>query len=67
MSDDTVYTAQIEDTGTYTYIGEAGPGTPTTAASWRIARVTNSSGKTEYASSGAFKAIWDNRASITYS
>lgn len=66
MSDETIYTTQIDNTGTYTYIGEAGPGTPTAAASWRIGRVTNSTGVILYAASARFTQIWDNHTSLTY-
>ena len=67
MSDETAYTSKIDDTGTYTYLGQAGPGTSTASASWRIIRVTNSNGNIDYAATGAFSSIWDNRASLTYS
>ena len=63
---DPVYTTLIDNAGTYTYIGEAVPGTATSAASWLISRITNASGSV-YQSSGKFDQIWDNRAtSVTF-
>lgn len=56
-----------EDTGTYTYLGDATPGTATSTAKWRIARVTNADSTILYANAGAFTATWDNRATETYS
>ena len=63
---DPVMTTLIDNAGTYTYIGEALPGTLTSAASWLISRVTNATGSI-YQSSGKFDQVWDNRASsVTY-
>lgn len=57
-----------DDTTTagYTYLGEALPGTATSAASWRIARVNGTTDAVYYASTGDFNQIWDNRASLSY-
>lgn len=55
---------------TVTYIGQAAPGTATSAASWRIQRMSVSGTVTtlEYADGDLnFNNIWDNRASLTYS
>ncbi len=60
------YTMQVEDTGTYKYIGEADPGTATSAALWRLCRITNASSTILYAAGGAFTQTWDGRASATY-
>lgn len=57
---------QVEDTGTYTYIGEADPGTATSSALWSVLRITNATGVSLYAARGAFSQIWDNRASLSY-
>lgn len=63
---DPVMTTLIDETGTYTYVGEALPGTLTSAAAWLICRITNASGST-YQSSGKFDQVWDNRAtSVSY-
>ena len=55
---------------TVTYIGQAAPGTATSAAGWRIQRMSVSGTITtfEYADGDlSFNNIWDNRASLTYS
>lgn len=55
---------------TATYIGQAAPGTATSAASWRIQRMSVSGTVTtlEYADGDlSFNNIWDSRASLTYS
>ena len=63
--------ASIVDTTTtagYTYICEAPPGTPTSDAAWRISRLNQTTGQTEWAGgSGNFTQIADNRASLAYS
>ena len=66
-STDPAWTTLIDDTGTYTYIGEAPPGSATSSAVWRIARITNATGSTYWAASARFSQIWDNRASLSYS
>lgn len=54
-----------------TYVGEALPGTLTSAASWRVKRITLAADtdlEILYADgSDAFNQIWDNRLSLTYS
>jgi hypothetical protein len=59
----------VDDTGTYVYIGNATPGTATSAASWKIKRVTTTNPvKVEYAAGTSFyNQIWDNRTSLSYS
>lgn len=56
---------------TVAYVGEAQPGTATTAALWRIKRVTLGPGDdvTEQWAGGsaAFSQVWDDRASLSYS
>lgn len=57
---------------TVTYIGWAAPGTATSAASWRVKRITESSlGSGDYEMVFAdgdsdFDNVWDNRASLSY-
>ena len=68
---DGAITTIIDNTtsATYTYIGEASPGSSSAAGTaapiWRISRITVANGTTEWASS-KFDQIWDNRASLTY-
>lgn len=47
-----------------TYIGEAVPGTATSAATWRIQRITVSGTTTtiEWGGGGKFDQVFDNRA-----
>ena len=55
---------------TVTYIGQAAPGTATSAASWRIQRMSVSGTVTtlEYADGDlSFNNVWDNRAALSYS
>lgn len=59
---------KIDDTGTYKYIGEAAPGSATSAAVWRIQRITNADSTIVWADGdGDFDNVWDNRASLSYS
>lgn len=55
---------------TVTYVGKASPGAATSAAAWKVFRITtNAEGDLdlEYANSAATYAnVWDNRASLTY-
>lgn len=60
----------IEEIGSYMYIGEAKPGTLTSASSWRIRRIETTGGLREiYFANGQdkFNQVWDDRASLTYS
>lgn len=63
----------LDDNGDFTYVGEAVPGTATSAASWRIFRLDNNpSGDEEltklYANASInFDQVWDNRLSLSYS
>lgn len=65
------YTKLIDTDGNYTYIGEAIPGTATTAASWRIQRVDAANDpdlEIKWADSSAdFDQVWDDRTTLTYS
>lgn len=62
---------QTDDTGTGTiYQGWAAPGTATSAASWRIRKVVETSSDfsmTMADGNSNFDNIWDNRASLSYS
>jgi hypothetical protein len=57
-----------EASSTITYICEAVPGTATSAAAWRVQRVSVSGTVTtiRYAGAGAFDQVADDRASLTY-
>ncbi len=52
-----------------TYVGQAAPGTASSAAAWRIKRITDtgSAVSIDWANgSDAFDQVWDDRASLTY-
>ena len=56
---------------TYTYIGEATPGSISSAAAWRIRRLTEISGNTVSTyvwadNTEAFTKIWNDRTTYTY-
>lgn len=58
---------QVDDTGTYTYLGNATPGTLTSASGWRIKRVVNATGVITHADGvSTFNKEWDERASYSY-
>ncbi len=62
------YTILLDEQATYTYIGKALPGTATSAASWKISRLENSSGSITWADAvSTLTKVWDNRATYTYS
>lgn len=58
-----------EATATTTYVGEASPATLTSAALWRIKRISTTSGVVITWADGNnnFDNVWDNRASLSYS
>lgn len=61
------YDLQVDDTGTYTYLGNASPGTATSESTWRIKRVVNATGVITHADGTAsFTKSWDSRAGYTY-
>lgn len=63
-----VYSLRYDEGATYTYIGEATAGTATSAASWRIKRLTNADNTIIWADGNTnFDNIYDNRASLSYS
>lgn len=62
------YALRYDEGATYTYIGEAVPGTATSAASWRIKRLTNADNTIVWAGGDSnFNNVWDDRASEAYS
>lgn len=61
-----VLISKTEAAGTYTYFGNADPGTATSAAGWSISRLTVATNDILVAAGGAFSQIWDNRASLSY-
>lgn len=67
----TKYLTICDDPGTGTsYVGQAAFGSATSAAVWRISRMTDSGSLTtiEYADGDvSFDNIWDNRAALSYS
>ena len=62
------FTLRLDTVGSIDYVGEASIGTATSAASWRIKRVDSTTGIIiQWAGTGVFNQIWDNRASLSYS
>ena len=68
---DTPLAIRVDDTTTasVTYVGQAAIGTATSAATWQIQKLDESSGiATTWADGDAsYDNIWDNRASLSYS
>lgn len=74
QSDGTLYLdiqdLRLDDTSTanVTYVGYAAIGTATSAASWKIKKLDETTGLViTFAGSGAYTQIWDNRTSLSYS
>ena len=66
--DATSYALKYDEGATYTYIGNAVPGTATSSALWRIKRLTNADNTIVWADGNAnFDNIYDNRATLSYS
>ncbi len=69
------YTKKVDfvDSSDLIYIGEATPGTATSAASWRIQRINTNDGTNndiaiQWADGNAnFDNVWDDHLTITYS
>lgn len=59
----------IDDTGgTYTYFGFAAPSSATSAARWKIKRLTIATNVFQLADGNdQYDNVWDNRASLSYS
>lgn len=69
-SSTTALTLQLDEVSeNLMYIGQAAPGSPTSAASWSIRKISSTGGNlsVEWASAGRFNQVWDNRASLSYS
>lgn len=69
-SSSTTYAVRIDEVGSTTYVGEALPGTLTSAASWRIKRLTETGPDLtiQFADgNSSFDNIWDNRLALSYS
>ena len=50
------------------YVGDAGPGTLTSVAAWRIQKIDTSTGTISWADGDTlYDNIWDNRTSLSYS
>lgn len=68
VSNSSSYALRYDEGATYTYIGEAAPGTSEGAVLWRIKRLTNSNNTITWADgTSAFTKEWDERASYSYS
>jgi hypothetical protein len=62
------FTIRLATVGDIDYVGEASIGTATSASSWRIKRIDNTTGVIiQWAGTGVFDQVWDNRASLSYS
>ena len=62
------FAVRFNDSGTYTYVGTARPGTATSAASWQIKRIKNSDNGIDWADGDAqFNNVWNNVTSLSYS
>ena len=62
------FTLRLATVGDIDYVGEAAIGTATSAAAWRIKRIDSTTGIIiQWAGTGVFDQIWDNRASLNYS
>jgi hypothetical protein len=65
-----VYTKLIDEALPYTYIGEAVVGSATSSPVWKIKRIDETNDPDiaiQYAGSGGFSHVWNNRGSETYS
>jgi len=66
-SSETSLTVRVDEGATYTYVGEATPGTAQAAAQWRIRRITNADTTTLFADGNSnFDNIWNDRTTLTY-
>jgi len=62
------FTLRLDTVGSIDYVGEAAIGTATSAAAWRIKKVDSTTGIVlQWAGTGVFDQVWDNRTSLTYS
>jgi len=59
---------RMDEGATYTYIGEALPGSLVAGAAWRIKRLTNATNTIEWAGGDSEPdKVWNDRASLIYS
>jgi hypothetical protein len=61
---------ELDEVGSFTYIGEALPGSPTAASVWRIQRLeeVGEDSIIIWADGNSnFDNVWDNRLSLSYS
>ena len=59
---------QVDDAGTYVYVGFAIAGTATSGATWKLMRITSASGSLMWADGNAYyDNVFDDRASKSYS
>lgn len=57
---------RMDEVGTDLYVGESQPGTATSAASWRIKKVSDTA--VQWADGDTlFNNVWDNHLSLSYS
>ena len=62
------FALRLATVGDVDYVGEAAIGTATSSASWRVKKVDSASGVIiQWAGTGVFDQIWDNRATLSYS
>ena len=62
------FTLRLATVGDIDYVGEAAIGTSTSVAAWRIKKIDSTTGIIiQWAGTGVFDQIWDNRASLNYS
>lgn len=60
-------TIRLDEGATYTYVGEAVPGTAHAAASWRVKRITNADTTVLFADGNSnFDNVWNDRATLSY-
>jgi len=68
--DETPLTTLVDTSGgSVIYIGQAIPGTATSASAWRIQQINTASGVQITYAGGlpTFQNVWDNRTSLSYS
>ena len=54
--------------GGFTFLGFAAPGVATSAATWKISRITDADDTILWADgNGDYDNVWDDRASLSYS
>ncbi len=62
------FALRLDTDGSIDYVGEAAIGTATSAPLWRVKKIDSTNGVVvQWAGTGVFNQVWDNRASLTYS